>query len=345
MIAFRATNDRNMLRPSISPRLHGAAPSTSELSYAPALSFPKHATAQSVIDALRLMRPGNETVYYLFVTGEEDRLEGVVSLRQVVIARPETRLEAIMSREVISLPVGMPPEEQAHVLGMSGFVALPVVDGEGRLLGSLDAAELLKAVQDGATGDMFRLAGVSRDEELARPLPFAIRDRLAWLLLMLGAASLAVTLVAGFQGLLAQTTLLAASLPLLAVMGTAAATQTLTFVVRGLNLGEVNVRNARIALRREMLIGLCNGLCLGLITGLLAWLWQGSLALSLVLGVALLVSLLVASFAGVLVPLAFKALRIDPALVSSIIVTTVVGLCGLACLLALGSMAVEFGFL
>lgn len=346
MIAFRTTIDREALRaPIIRPKLHGSVPANPELDYAPALSFPKHATAQQVIDALRMMRPGDESVYYLFVTGEEDRLVGVVSLRQVVTAHPDTRLEAIMSREVVSLPADMDPEQQAHILGDSGFLALPVVDEAGRLVGSLDATELLEAVEDEATEDMYRLAGVASDEELERPVAQAARDRVFWLTINMATAFLAAAVVSRFQGVIAHAAILAAFMPVVAGQGGNAGTQTLTFIVRSLALGEVSFHNARRTLGRELLIGLCNGLCIGLLVGLIGFAWQGSAALGLIIGVAMLGNLLIAALAGVAVPLTLKALRIDPALASSIFVTTATDVCGFTFFLGLGALAMQMGYL
>lgn len=347
MIAFRTTAaERGAPRPApIRPTVHGRALAQGELSYAPALSFPKHATAQQLIDALRMMRPGDESVYYLFVTGEEDRLVGVVSLRQVVTAPPETRLEAIMSSEVVSLPAAMPAEEQAHILGDSGFLALPVVDEAGRLVGSLDATELLDTVEDEATEDMYRLAGVARDEELERPIIRAARDRVFWLTINMVTAFLAAAVVSRFEGVIAQAAMLAAFMPVVAGQGGNAGTQTLTFIVRSLALGEVSFGNARRTLLRELTIGLCNGVCIGVLVGLIGWMWQGSAALGLVIGVAMLGNLVLAALAGVLVPFTLKALKIDPALASSIFVTTVTDVCGFALFLGLGAVALGMGYL
>ena len=344
MIAIRTATERTPLRsPAIRPTIHGGA--AAELTYAPALSFPKHASAQQVIDALRMMRPGDESVYYLFVTGDEDKLVGVVSLRQIVTAAPDTRLELLMSPEVISLSVDMPPEEQAHILGDSGLLAFPVVDREGRLVGSLDASELLDTVEEEATEDMYRLAGGSSDEELARPLARAARDRAFWLMINVVTAFLAAAVVSRFEGVIAQAAMLAAFMPVVAGQGGNAGTQTLTFIVRSLALGEVSFRNARRTLLRELAIGLSNGLCIGLLVGVAGWLWQGSAALGVVIGLAMLGNLIVASLAGVVVPLTLKALRIDPALASSIFVTTVTDVCGFGLFLGLGALALQLGYL
>lgn len=346
MIATRTITERSTLRaPAIRPRAHRSALSSDDLTYAPALSFPRHATAQGVIDALRMMRPGDESVYYLFVTGEDDRLVGVVSLRQVVTARPETRLDAFMSPEVVSLPVSMAPAEQAHLLAGSGFLALPVVDREGRLVGSLDATELLHAVEEGATEGMFHLAGLAKAEDLERPCGRAARDRSLWLVLSMVAAFVAAVVVSRFEGVIAQAAILAAFMPIVAIQGGNAGTQTLTLIVRSLTLGAMSFANARRVLLRELMIGACNGLGIGLLVGLISFLWQGSLVLGVIVGLALLGNLIIAALAGVAIPLGLKALKRDPAQGASIFVTMVTNVCGLSLLLGQGALAVSLGYL
>ncbi|MCS6880436.1 MAG: magnesium transporter [Oscillochloridaceae bacterium] len=345
MIAIRTAPEGMALRMApVRPTLHNL-PAGGEVVYEPALSFPKHATAQQVIDALRMMRPGDESVYYLFVTDEHGRLAGVVSLRQIVTAAPDTRLDAIMTTDVVSLSAAMPAEEQARILGDSGFLALPVVDEDGRLVGSLDATELLDTVQEEATEDMYRLAGVAANEEIERPITRAARDRVFWLVINLATAFLAAAVVSQFEGVIAQAAMLAAFMPVVAGQGGNAGTQTLTFIVRSLALGAVSFHNARRTLLRELFIGVCNGVSIGLLVGLVGWLWQGNPALGVVIGLAMLGNLIMASLAGVIVPLTLKALKIDPALASSIFVTTVTDVCGFAFFLGLGGLALGMGYL
>ncbi len=346
MIAIRTAPEGVALRLApVRPMVHNLPSNNGELVYEPALSFPRHATAQQVIDALRMMRPGDESGYYLFVTGEKGRLVGVVSLRQIVTAAPDTRLDAIMTTDVVSLPAAMPVEEQARILGDSGFLALPVVDDAGRLVGSLDATELLDTVQEEATEDMYRLAGVAANEEIERPITRAARDRVFWLVINLATAFLAAAVVSQFEGVIAQAAMLAAFMPVVAGQGGNAGTQTLTFIVRSLALGAVSFHNARRTLLRELFIGVCNGISIGLLVGLIGWLWQGNPALGVVIGLAMLGNLIMASLAGVIVPLTLKALRIDPALASSIFVTTVTDVCGFAFFLGLGALALGMGHL
>jgi magnesium transporter len=348
MLAFRTPIERDtfgapVVRPD--PHLVTAAPDVDALVYAPALSFPQHATAQQVIETLRQMRPDAESVYYLFVTDPDGRLCGVASLREVVVAAPDTALEAIMCREVIALPADLPLEEQARILSDSGLIALPVVDAEGRLMGALDASDLLDSVAEEATEDMYRLAGVNKDEEVTRPLALAARDRAFWLMINTATAFLAAFVVSNFESVIAQAAVLAAFMPVVAGQGGNAGTQTLTFIVRSLALGEVGLRNAWRTLLRELTIGLSNGIIIGTFVGVLGMLWQGSIVLGVIIGLALLANLLLASLVGVVVPLTLRALKIDPALASSIFVTATTDTCGFLIFLGLGMTALNLGYL
>lgn len=342
MIAFRTHAEGVLLR---APDVRPPVSADEGLIYAPALSFPRHASAQQVIDTLRHMRPDAASASYLFVTGAAGRLIGTLSLHQLVVAAPDARVEQLMSPCTIALTEDLPAEEQARILSDSGLMALPVVDAGGRLVGALDAGDLLDAVEEEATEDMYRLAGVHKDEEISRPLGLAARDRVFWLMINLATAFLAAAVVSGFESVIARAAVLAAFMPIVAGQGGNAGTQTLTFIVRSLALGEVRLANARRIFLREIAIGVCNGICIGLLVGLLGWLWQGIPALGVVVGVAMLGNLIMASLAGVIVPLALKALRIDPALASSIFVTTVTDICGFFFFLSLGMLALQMGYL
>ncbi len=341
MIAFRTPVEGVLAAPVVRP----SVAENEGLTYAPALSFPRHTTAQQVIDTLRQMRPDADSASYLFVTGEAGRLLGTLSLHQLVVAAPEARVEQLMTPNLVALPEDLSAEEQARILSDSGFSALPVIDASGRLVGALDAGDLLDAVEEEATEDMYLLAGVDKDEEVSRPIQRAARDRVFWLTINLATAFLAASVVSGFQDVIAQAAVLAAFMPIVAGQGGNAGTQTLTFIVRSLALGEVRMANAGNILLRELTIGICNGICIGLLVGLLGWLWQGIPALGLVVGVAMLGNMILASLAGVLVPLTLKALRIDPALASSIFVTTVTDVCGFFIFLSLGMLALQMGYL
>ena len=179
-------------------------------------------------------------------------------------------------------------------------------------------------------------------QPLKRPLLLPIKKRLPWLAVNLGTAFLAASVVALFEGTIQQVTALAVFMPIVAGMGGNAATQTLTVIVRGLALGELSWETARKALTKEAAIGLANGFALGLIAAGIAWATKADPMLGLLLGMAMVVNMFVAATAGTLVPLGLKAMKIDPALASSVFITTFTDVVGFASFLGLATIFLRF---
>jgi magnesium transporter len=339
MIATNTTTRLDLILPPV-VRFHDmpayAAPN--RLNCSPALSFHQQTTAQQAIDALRQMQSDIDHVYYLFVTDAQERLVGVVSMRALICATPGARLFEFMDRQVISLSDDATLEEQAHVMSESGLLALPVVDEKGRLLGAMDASDLISAMQEESTAEMYHLAGIDKQEAPAHT-PAATRGyRTFWLLANLGVVFLAALLISSFLGVFAHTPVLAALLPLAALLGGLAGRQTLTFVVRSLTLGQIDRTQTRRVLGRELAAGLANGLIVGGIAGAITWLWQGQAVLSLVVGVSVLLTLLLASLVGVAVPMLCKTLQLDHTRIPALVVPAVCSLGGVALLLGLSAL-------
>jgi magnesium transporter len=222
------------------------------------------------------------------------------------------------------------------------LLAVPVVDEENKLVGVITVDDVIDVIKDEATEDLLRMAGVSSDERVATPAFEALRKRLPWLGVNLVTAFLAASVVALFEGTIARVTALAVFMPIVAGMGGNAGTQTLTVVVRGLALGELSGSNARKALLKEAGIGLGNGVVLGFIAASIAWLTKGDPMLGLLLGLAMVLNMLVAATAGTIVPLGLKALRVDPALASSVFITTFTDMVGFATFLGLATIFVRY---
>jgi magnesium transporter len=307
-----------------------------------AITLPATATAQQAIDFLRSRQPDEDNAYYLFVADEQLRLVGVVSLRQLVVAPPETPLEAIMNPEVISVNVNADQEEAARTLSRYGLMALPTVDDDGRLVGVITADDIIDVIQEEATEDIYRLAGLSDEASVYRSLFVASRQRLTWLFVNLPTALLASFVVSVFEPTIQRAAVLAALMPIVAGMGGNAGIQTLTLIVRSIALGEIELADSWQALRRELLIGVANGLFVGLAVGLIAFLWQGSAWLGLIAGVAMLANLLAAAIAGTLVPLGLKLVGADPALASGVIVTTFTDVTGYGVFLGLATLLIVY---
>jgi magnesium transporter len=283
-----------------------------------------------------------EMVFYLYVVDNRRHLVGVTSLRRLLLVSPETPLKRIMTPDVISVRVDTDQEEAARLVASYNLLAIPVVEEGNKLAGVITVDDVIDVLKDEATEDLYRLAGVSGDERVETPAFEALKKRLPWLGVNLGTAFVAASVVAAFEHTISQATALAVFMPIVAGMGGNAGTQTLTVIVRGLALGELSWANARKALFKEAAIGLGNGVALGVVAALVAWLTKGSPMLGLLLGMAMICNMLVASTAGTLVPLGLKAMKVDPALASSVFITTFTDVVGFASFLGLATIFLRY---
>jgi magnesium transporter len=298
-------------------------------------------TVGEAITALQSSRDV-EMVFYLYVVDVRRHLVGVTSLRRLLLVSPETPLKRIMTPDIISVRVDTDQEEVARQVASYNLLAVPVVDEENKLVGVVTVDDVIDVIKDEATEDLLRLAGVSGDERIGTPAGEAIRKRLPWLGVNLVTAFVAASVVALFEGTIQQVTALAIFMPIVAGMGGNAATQTLTVVVRGLALGELSWVNARKALAKEAVIGVGNGLALGVVAAGVAWATKGDPMLGLLLGMAMVCNMFVAATAGTLVPLGLKALKVDPALASSVFITTFTDVVGFASFLGLATVFLRY---
>ncbi|MEJ2262591.1 MAG: magnesium transporter [Anaerolineales bacterium] len=303
----------------------------------------KGITVEEALDYLRVLSPDSDAIYYLFVVDDEVTLVGVVSLRQLVVTPPSTRIEEIMDTDVLSVRADTDQEEAARLMSRYDLLALPVVDDQRHLLGVITHDDLVEVLEDEATEDIYRLGGVPEEQVPDAPLSSALRTRLPWLVLNLGTAMASATVLSLFESTIAQIAIITAFFPIVAGVSGSAGTQTLTVIVRGLALGELNPRDAIRALAREAVIGLSNGLAVGVLVALIAFVWKGTPLLGLVVGSATLLNLIAAGIAGVLVPMAMQTLKLDPALASPVLVTTLTDTLGYLIYLSIAT-AVLIGF-
>ena len=298
-------------------------------------------TVGEAITALQSSRDV-EMVFYLYVVDARRHLVGVTSLRRLLLVSPETPLKRIMTPELTSVRVDTDQEEVARQVASYNLLAVPVVDEENKLVGIVTVDDVIDVIKDEAAEDLLRLAGVSGDERIETPVWEALRKRLPWLGINLATAFVAASVVAMFESTIQQVTALAVFMPIVAGMGGNAATQTLSVIVRGLALGEVSFASARKALAKEAAIGLGNGVVLGLVAAGVCVVTRQDPMLGLVLGMAMLINLLVAATAGTMVPLGLKALKVDPALGSSVFITTFTDVVGFASFLGLATVFLRY---
>ena len=309
---------------------------------APPPSLRRFWTVGEAIGFIKEQYRDENQFYYLYVLDRYGHLIGVVSLRALILAQAQQSIEEIMDSSVISVRPETDQEAVARLLQRYDLVALPVVDANGKLIGVVHVDDAVDVIEEEATEDIYKLAQVSADSEIYSRIPRSIRNRLPWLLINLGTAFLAASVVSLFQGTIAQAAVLAAFMPIVAGEGGNAGTQTMTIVVRSLALKEIDPRDTLWALWHEFRIGIINGVSVGLLVALIAWLWKGNPYLGLVIGLAMLGNLVVAAVAGVIVPMALKAARVDPALASSIFVTTFTDVMGFFLFLGLATYFLQY---
>ena len=283
-----------------------------------------------------------EVVFYLYIIDSRRHLVGVASLRRLLLVPPTTPLKRIMTTDIISVRADMDQEEVARQVASYNLLAIPVVDEENKLVGVITVDDIIDVIKDEATEDVYRLAGVSGDDRVFTRPSESLRKRLPWLQVNLVTAFMAASVVAIFESSIAQWATLAVFMPVVAGMGGNAATQTLTVIVRGIALGELTWGNTRKALFKEALVGLGNGAACGVIGALVAWVFSSDPVLGGILAMAMIINMFVAAIAGTLIPLMLRALKVDPALASSVFITTLTDMFGFLSFLGLATVFLRY---
>lgn len=281
-------------------------------------------TVGEALNKIRLTDRDKETIYYAYVTDDNRKLASVVSLRQLLFTIPDVLIRDIASHRLINVRTDTPQEEVAQVMKRYDLIAVPVVDREDRLVGIVTVDDVVDILEEEATEDIQRLAGVSGDESVLSSPLMKIRNRLPWLLgimtLYIGASSA----IAPFQQTIAAVPVLAVIMPLFSNTGGTVGIQAVTVNIRGLGVGEVTPKDTLKILRKEMLGGLGIALALGLTMVVISLIWTPPQQrwVAFVAGIVMATNSVVAVTIGTLLPMGLKRLKLDPALVSGPLVTT-----------------------
>jgi magnesium transporter len=279
--------------------------------------------------------------FYVYVVDERHHLVGVVSLRQLLLNTPSTPLKKIMSTDVIKATTSTDQEEVARIVASYNLLAVPVVDAENKMVGIVTVDDVIDVIREEATEDIYALAGVEADDRAAGTALNSVRRRLPWLTTTLGTSLLAAAVVNLFADTLARTVAFAVLLPVIVALGSNAATQTMTVIVRGLGLNEVSWDRWSGVLRKELAAGLGSGAVVGLLGAVAAGVWFRDIRVGVVVGLAITLNTVLATCVGTLVPLLLKRLKVDPAIASSVFVLTVTLVLGLLLYLAAGAVVMH----
>ena len=301
----------------------------------------EQATVAKAIEHIRRAKTG-EGAFYLYVVDDHDHLVGFVPLHRLIAADPATPIRAIRTEGVESVTVDTDQEEVARLVQRYNLIQVPVVDVNRRLLGAIGVDDVIDVMREEATEDIQRLGGVGGDENVLDPPQTVFAKRLVWRLINLGTAVLAASVIGLFEKSIQTLATLAVFMPIVASMGGIGTTQTATVVVRGIALGDMTGSVLRRVLSKELWLGLTTGAANGLVIAVIAYAWKGQALLALILGLALVFNMLVAAVVGTLIPIALKAFRIDPAIASSVIITTFTDVCGFFSFLGLATLLIKF---
>lgn len=297
-------------------------------------------TVQSAIEYLRLTQPPSSRAYYLYIIDRDKRLVGNLSIRDLLVSSPQTRLSEITNRDVHAVTTETDQEEAARLLQKYNLLAVPVIDEDGHLVGVTLADDLIDVVREEATEDMYRMVGLDEDETAGTPILRTIRLRLPWLIVNLATAFAGAVVVSMFESTLERAVVLAAFLPVVANQAGVTGTQTATIIVRTLAI-RGSVDQLWRQLNRELLVGLINGFAVGVVLGVVGWAFTGNLTLAWVLLVTMTGASGLASVVGQLVPVALRTFGADPALASSIFVTMVTDALSFLFLLGIASLVIS----
>jgi magnesium transporter len=287
-------------------------------------------TVGQAIDELRRLSEELEQMFYVYVVDKRKHLVGVLSMRDLILAKPNRTLAEIMIPNVTGLPATMDQEEVARLFDKYGYMAMPVVDAKNRLLGIVTVDDVVDVLQEEATEDVQKMFGAGAEERLNSKWQFSFKMRVWWLVVNLGTAFLAGAVVGAFEDTLKSLTLLAIYMPIVAGMGGNAGAQAMAVSIRGLAVGKVDRKQLWQVIRKEMMVGLSTGIVVGVITAGVALLWHHtqtgwgpSAALGLMVGLALVVNHTLATTSGASIPFIMKKMGFDPAQSATIFATTV----------------------
>ena len=299
--------------------------------------IPSAWTLGEVIDYMRAAEDLPDDFYDLYIVNPKHNPIGKIPLSRALRTRRPVRLTEIMEADLKTIPLTMDQEEVAHLFRQYGLVSAPVVDEGGRLVGVITVDDIVHIIEEEAEEDALKLAGVA-EVDLYSAMLDTTRARFPWLVVNLLTAILASAVIGLFQGTIERVVALAVLMPIVASMGGNAGTQTLAVAVRAIAMKDLTEATTRRFVGKELLVGAANGILFAAMAATVAWLWFDSPTIGLVIAAAMIVNLIVAGLSGTLIPLALVRMGVDPAIASSVFLTTVTDVVGFFAFLGLAAI-------
>ena len=296
---------------------------------------PSH-SIEVVINYLRDQKELPNNTDKIFVVNKEDEYVGELAIGKIITSRPKLSVREVMDTNANPIFVNQDDKEVATIFERNDIISSAVIDESGKLIGRITIDDVIDVIKEDADQNFLGMAGVA--EDTFAPPGRAARSRVFWLSMNLLTAFIASMTINIFKDVLDQIVYLAILMPIVASMGGVAATQTLTIVLRGLTLEQINSSNLQWLFKRELAVSILNGFVLSILVGLVTFFWFDELLLALLISLALVINLISAVIAGVFVPLILRSLNQDPAIAGSVVVTTVTDVIGFLSFLGLATI-------
>ncbi|MCH1491082.1 MAG: magnesium transporter [Luminiphilus sp.] len=273
----------------------------------------------------------------LIVVNREDHFVGILPIRTLLVSDPQQSVREMMLTNRDAIPALLPAAEVARLFERNDWISAPVIDEQNRLLGRITIDDVVDVIREEADHSLTSLGGIADDEDTFSTVLQTAPRRALWLGINLITAFIAASVINVFQDTIEKVVALAVLMPIVASMGGIAGTQTLTVLIRGIAMGQLNSRNQRWLVGREAMVGLVNGALWALVVAVAASLWFDDWTLAVIIGAAMIINLLTAGVAGALIPLTLKRWGIDPALAGGVLLTTVTDVVGFLSFLGLAA--------
>ena len=295
-------------------------------------------TVQNALKKIKELSPKTELIDTIFVLNNEKKLSGIVDLRDILISEDNKTLNDIADTNFKYVEPELDQEDVANIASKYDLNVIPVVDKKMSMLGIITIDAIMDVISEEQTEDVLKMGGIAKVETLDSKFLESLKLRFPWLLVNLITAFIASLTVKAFEGTISQVVALSAIMSIVTGMGGNAGTQTVSIIIRNIAMGNVELKDAWHLLEKEILLGLVNGIGIGLITGIVVYFIYGNVYLGVIILLAIIGNLILAGISGILIPLILDKMHIDPALSSSIFLTTVTDTLGFFIFLSLAKI-------
>ena len=299
-------------------------------------------TIKAAMVKIKNIAPKTEVIESIFVIDSKRELIGIADLRDILISNDDVILKDIADKEYISVEPETDQEEVSMLVSKYDLKVIPVLDKRKALIGIITVDDIIDVIEEEHTEDMYGLAGVSKEENLDSSISESIKLRLPWLIINLFTAFLAAAIIKIFESTIEQVVALSATMSIVTGMGGNAGTQTLSIMVRSIAIGDINGKQKIKLIMKEVGLGLINGSITGLITGIIVYFMYGNVYLRVIIFLAMIANLIISGFFGIIIPLVLMKCKADPALASSIFLTTATDVLGFFVFLGLAHLMLPY---